>query len=52
MESMRAWMNLQKKYWKSDADGNVGIEDGSLRICKLMAIMTKNRGCIFGKNHF
>lgn len=26
MESMRAWMNLQKKYWKSDADGNAGIE--------------------------
>jgi len=23
-------MNLQKKYWKSDADGNAGIEDGSL----------------------
>ena len=42
-------MNLQKKYWKSDADSNTGIENGSLRICKLMAIMTKNRGCIIGR---
>ena len=52
MESMRAWMNLQKKYWKSDADGNVGIEDGSLRICKHMVIMPKNRCQIFSKNRF
>lgn len=52
MESMRAWMNLQKKYWKSDADGNAGIEDGSLRTCKLMVIMTKNRRCFFSKNCF
>jgi len=44
MESMRAWMNLQKKYWKSDADGNAGIEDGSLRICKLMVIMSELLG--------
>ena len=37
-------MNLQKKYWKSDADGNAGIEDGSLRICKLMVIMSELLG--------